>query len=109
MEKMSGSPAGPSVRFVFASLPTRMIVVKLGDGSLCETIGIAASGAGSKSWEEFNNQFLDFVVSVSEKAEQTSHAFPGQVASDKIRGERRRLFGSWLRLTRKYDLSNRFC
>jgi hypothetical protein len=34
MQKMFGSPTGPSVRFVFASLPTRMIVVKLGDGSL---------------------------------------------------------------------------
>ena len=34
MQKMSRSPTGPSVRFVFASLPTRMIVVKLGDGSL---------------------------------------------------------------------------
>ena len=39
---------------------------------------IDASGARSKSWEEFKNEHLDFVVSVSEQAEQTSHAFPGQ-------------------------------
>ena len=29
---------------------------------LRDNFGIAASGARSKSWEEFNNQFLDFVV-----------------------------------------------
>ena len=39
---------------------------------------IDASGARSKSWEEFKDEHLDFVVSVSEQAEQTSHAFPGQ-------------------------------
>lgn len=39
---------------------------------------IDASGARSKSWEEFKNEHLDFVVSVSEQAEQTSHAFPGR-------------------------------
>ena len=39
---------------------------------------IDASGARSKSWEEFKDQQLDFVVSVSEQAEQTSHVFPGQ-------------------------------
>ena len=39
---------------------------------------IDPSGARSKSWEEFKDQHLDFVVSVSEQAEQTSHAFPGQ-------------------------------
>ena len=39
---------------------------------------IDASGARSKSWEEFKNEPLDFVVSVSEQAEQTSHAFPGR-------------------------------
>ena len=37
---------------------------------------IDASGARSKSWEEFKDEHLDFVVSVSEQAEQTSHAFP---------------------------------
>ena len=37
-----------------------------------------ASGARSKSWEEFKDQHLDFIVSVSEQAEQTSHAFPGK-------------------------------
>ena len=39
---------------------------------------IDASGARSKSWEEFKEEHLDFIVSVSEQAEQTSHAFPGQ-------------------------------
>ncbi|HYY31144.1 MAG TPA: arsenate reductase ArsC [Chthoniobacterales bacterium] len=39
---------------------------------------IDASGARSKSWEEFKDEHLDFVVSVSELAEQTSHAFPGR-------------------------------
>ena len=38
---------------------------------------IDASGARSKSWEEFKDEHLDF-VSVSEQAEQTSHAFPDQ-------------------------------
>ena len=37
---------------------------------------IDASGARSKSWEEFKDEHLDFIVSVSEHAEQTSHAFP---------------------------------
>jgi arsenate reductase (thioredoxin) len=37
---------------------------------------IDASGARSKSWEEFKGGHLDFIVSVSEQAEQTSHAFP---------------------------------
>ena len=40
---MSGSPTGPSVRFVSASLPTRMIVVKLGDGSLWINSPVAVS------------------------------------------------------------------
>ena len=39
---------------------------------------IDASGARSKSWEEFKDERLDFIVSVSEQAEQTSHALPGQ-------------------------------
>ena len=39
---------------------------------------IDASGARSKSWEEFKDQHFDFIVSVSEQAEQTSHAFPDQ-------------------------------
>ena len=39
---------------------------------------IDASGARSKSWEEFKDEHFDFVVSVSEQAEQTSHAFPDQ-------------------------------
>ncbi len=37
---------------------------------------IDASDARSKSWEEFHNKHLDFIVSVSEQAEETSHAFP---------------------------------
>jgi arsenate reductase len=39
---------------------------------------IDASGATSKSWEVFKDEHLDFIVSVSEQAEQTSHAFAGQ-------------------------------
>ena len=39
---------------------------------------IDPAGARSKSWEEFKDEELDFVISVSEQAEQTSHAFPGQ-------------------------------
>ena len=39
---------------------------------------IDASGARSKSWEEFKDEHFDFVVSVSEQAEQTSHALPNQ-------------------------------
>jgi arsenate reductase (thioredoxin) len=39
---------------------------------------IDASGARSKSWEVFKAEHLDFIVSVSEQAEQTSHAFPGK-------------------------------
>jgi protein-tyrosine-phosphatase len=36
---------------------------------------IDPSGARSKSWEEFKDEHLDFVVSVPEQAEETSHAF----------------------------------
>jgi arsenate reductase (thioredoxin) len=43
---------------------------------LQDSFRIDASGARSKSWEEFKDEHLDFVVSVSEQAEQTSHAFP---------------------------------
>jgi len=32
--------------------------------------------ASSKSWHEFQDHQLDFIVSVSEEAEETSHAFP---------------------------------
>jgi arsenate reductase len=39
---------------------------------------IDASGARSKSWEVFKDENLDFIVSVSEQAEQTCHAFPGK-------------------------------
>jgi arsenate reductase len=39
---------------------------------------IDTSGARSKSWEEFKDEHFDFVVSVSEQAEQTSHALPDQ-------------------------------
>ena len=39
---------------------------------------IDASGARSKSWEDFKDEHLDFIVSVSEQAEETSHAFPDQ-------------------------------
>lgn len=39
---------------------------------------IDASDARSKSWEEFKDSQLDFIVSVSEQAEETSRAFPGK-------------------------------
>jgi arsenate reductase (thioredoxin) len=39
---------------------------------------IDPAGARSKSWEEFKDEHLDFIVSVSEQAEETSHAFPAQ-------------------------------
>jgi arsenate reductase (thioredoxin) len=45
---------------------------------LQEEFRIDASGARSKSWEEFKDEHLDFIVSVSEQAEETSHAFPDQ-------------------------------
>jgi len=43
---------------------------------LKEKFRIDASDARSKSWEDFKTQHLDFIVSVSEQAEETSHAFP---------------------------------
>jgi arsenate reductase (thioredoxin) len=43
---------------------------------LKEKFRIDASDARSKSWEEFKDSHLDFIVSVSEQAEETSHAFP---------------------------------
>jgi arsenate reductase (thioredoxin) len=43
---------------------------------LQEKFRIDASDARSKSWEEFKDRQLDFIVSVSEQAEETSHAFP---------------------------------
>ena len=38
---------------------------------------IDASGARSKSWEDFKDEHLDFIVSVSEQAEETSHCVSG--------------------------------
>jgi len=43
---------------------------------LQEKFHIDASDARSKHWEEFKDHHLDFIVSVSEQAEETSHAFP---------------------------------
>ncbi len=43
---------------------------------LREKFHIDASDATSKSWEEFKDQHLDFIVSISQQAEETSHAFP---------------------------------
>ena len=45
---------------------------------LQDNFRIDASGARSKPREEFKDEHLDFVVSVSEQAEQTSHALPEQ-------------------------------
>ena len=66
MEKMSGSPTGPSVRFVSASLPTRMIVVKLGDGSLWINSPVAVWGLSSNLplWNAFHNLFLGVLTSM---------------------------------------------
>ncbi len=46
--------------------------------TLREKFKIDASEARSKSWHEFQEKPLDFIVSVSEQAEQTSRAFPGK-------------------------------
>jgi arsenate reductase (thioredoxin) len=43
---------------------------------LREKFHVDASDARSKSWEEFKDQRLDFIVAVSQQAEETSHAFP---------------------------------
>lgn len=45
---------------------------------LSDKYQIDASNARSKSWHEFQDQTLDFIVSLSEEAEETSHAFPGK-------------------------------
>lgn len=45
---------------------------------LSERFRLEASGARSKSWHEFEGKELDFIVSVSEQAEETTHAFPGK-------------------------------
>ena len=39
---------------------------------------IDASDASSKSWHEFENRQLDFIVTLSEEAKTTSGAFPGK-------------------------------
>jgi protein-tyrosine-phosphatase len=39
---------------------------------------VDASDARSKSWHEFQDHQLDFIVCLSEEAEETSHAFPGK-------------------------------
>jgi arsenate reductase len=45
---------------------------------LREKFRIDASDARSKSWEEFKGRDFDFIISVSEQAEQTSKAIPGK-------------------------------
>jgi arsenate reductase len=45
---------------------------------LKESYQIEPSGARSKSWDEFKNQRLDFVITVCDKARQTCPVFPGQ-------------------------------
>jgi len=45
---------------------------------LSENFRLNASDARSKSWHEFENRELDFIVSVSEQAEETTHGFPGK-------------------------------
>jgi len=45
---------------------------------LSENFRLNASDARSKSWHDFEGRELDFIVSVSEQAEETTHAFPGK-------------------------------
>jgi arsenate reductase len=45
---------------------------------LSEKFRLNASDARSKSWHEFEDRELDFIVSVSEQAEEPTHAFPGK-------------------------------
>jgi arsenate reductase len=45
---------------------------------LSENFRLDASDARSKSWHEFEDKELDFIVSVSEQAEETINAFPGK-------------------------------
>ena len=52
--------------------------------SLKDKFRIDASDAKSKSWEEFKDRHLDFIVSVSEQAEETSHAFPDKPLSGSL-------------------------
>ena len=48
---------------------------------LKEGYRIDASDARSKSWHEFQDKELDFIVSVSDQAEETTQAFPGKPSS----------------------------
>jgi arsenate reductase (thioredoxin) len=45
---------------------------------LKERYRIDPSDARSKSWHEFQDKELDFIVSVSDQAEETTPAFPGK-------------------------------
>ena len=45
---------------------------------LKERYRIDASDARSKSWQEFQNKELDFIVSVSDQGEEITQAFPGK-------------------------------
>jgi len=45
---------------------------------LKERYRIDASDARSKSWREFQDKELDFIVSLSDQAEETTQAFPGK-------------------------------
>jgi len=45
---------------------------------LSEKFRLNTSDARSKSWHEFEDNELDFIVSVSDQAEETTHAFPGK-------------------------------
>ncbi|MGA8657944.1 MAG: arsenate reductase ArsC [Chthoniobacterales bacterium] len=45
---------------------------------LKERFRIDASTARSKSWHEFQDKELDFIVSVSDQAQETTLAFPGK-------------------------------
>jgi len=45
---------------------------------LKDRYGIDASGARSKSWEEFKDEKFDFVITVCDKARETCPIWPGQ-------------------------------
>jgi protein-tyrosine-phosphatase len=67
---------------------------------------IAAADARSKSWHEFEDRQLDFIVTLSEEAATTSQAFPGKPIlanwpfrdPSKTQGSERQVEDSYLRV-----------